>query len=256
MKTPTHGVAGQGIVQALIAIALVGIVSAAIASILNDFSKSSRAMAQKLESMDLKNALQMTFINTDNCTCQFSALVNTAKASQLVFNSTPAAGGGRMGLDDIKSSCVGSAMVLARKNALLPGTQTKLKVADIAIEDITATGNADEYLGYITVTFDQTSLVRSLAPIRFPQKFFTVPTSPAVAKTIETCNPTKPSGSGSAGEGEICGLALNSWLNGVQAIRKCQGLNPYYQCPTGYSRIGWAEGNAGGLQYIYHCAKD
>lgn len=242
--------------QVLIAIGLVGILSVALASVLADYSRNSRAMTQKMEAMDLKNMLQMSFINADNCTCQFSALVNTTKASQLIFDSTLAAGKARMNLDEVRTSCGVGAMVLAKNNEILPGSQTNLRVSSIGIEGISPTGNADEYIGYVTVSFDQSTLARSLAPVRFPQKFFAVSTSPATAKTIETCNPVKTGGGGSAGEGDICGLALNSWLNGVQAIRKCHGLNPYYECPAGYSRIGWAEGNAGGLQYIYHCAKD
>lgn len=243
---------GQSLVQVLVSMGIMAILVSAMASFMSDSYKSTKALSQKLEALELKNTLQSAFLNTKNCTCQVSAAINTAVAAQLHFDSTKT--NSAIDLKELKSGCAANAQIYAKAGAVLPGSQTQLKVEAIKIENFIPTGNADEFTGDFTVSFEPTSLARPLAPIRIAQKFFVKTSDPASAKTIETCDPIRSGGS--AEEGDLCGLSNYSWMYGVQVRRKCHGFDPYSACPEGYSRIGWPEGNNGGIQMVYHCAKD
>lgn len=49
--------------------------------------------------------------------------------------------------------------------------------------------------------------------------------------------------------GTLCGVR-----SGTGSV-PCGGTYPGYGCPAGYYSMAWAEGNKGGLQYIYYCVK-
>lgn len=175
---------GQTITQALVSIGISSIVLAAMVGATVTMMKSNKLLAQKLEVLDLKNQLQSTFNNPDNCTCQLNATMNTANADNLKFDSTNTSS---MNLRSLKQSCVATSMALVEENKLLPGTQTSLRVKSVDLVDIKATGNVEEYLGSIRVTFDESSLAGPLAPLQFGQKFYGDPTSPAANKTVLGC---------------------------------------------------------------------
>lgn len=52
--------------------------------------------------------------------------------------------------------------------------------------------------------------------------------------------------------GSLCGLA--SHVSG--SFAPCNGFNVNSGCPSGFKRRQFAEGNAGGIQYIRFCVKD
>lgn len=175
---------GQTITQALVSIGISSIVVAAMVGATVTMMKSNKLLAQKLEVIDLKNQLQSTFANPDNCTCQLNSSINTANAENLHFDSTRKSS---MNLRTVKQSCVPTAFSFAEQDKLLAGTQTSLKVKSVEVVDIEATGNVEEYLGFIRVSFDESSLAGPLAPLQFRQKFYGDPASPAAKKTVLGC---------------------------------------------------------------------
>jgi hypothetical protein len=175
---------GQTITQALISVAISAIAIAAIVTTTVAMMRSNKQLAQKLEAIDIKNQLQSTFLNPANCTCQLSATANPTNSENLIFDSTKVAS---MNLKKFKLSCASDAQTVVEENKLALGTLTNLKVRAVELVDIQSTGNVEEYLGTVRISFDESSLAGPLAPLQFKQKFYGDPAAPPDKKVVLGC---------------------------------------------------------------------
>lgn len=176
---------GQSLIQSIVAIAVSAIaINAVIATTVN-MQKANKQLAQKLESIDLKNQLMSTFLKPANCTCQLNANVNVTNASNLKFDSGETSPS--INLTELKAGCAPSSPSLTKAGELLPGTQTNLKVKSVKLSEIVATGNPDEYAGFFNIEFDEKTTAGPLASIRIRQAFVIDPASPPGQRTILRC---------------------------------------------------------------------
>lgn len=188
MKLVLLNTRGQSLVQTLVAAGILSIILSAMTAATVNMHKSNKLLSQKLEVLDLKNQLQSTFLNPDTCTCQLNPTLNSGNSTNLKFDSTIATSS--MNLKQLKSACAPSASELVKEDSPLLGTQTGLRVSSVLMTNIQATGNTDEYIGTIEVRLQGETLAGPLAPLRFLQKFYGDPVSPANAKTVARCRNT------------------------------------------------------------------
>lgn len=179
---------GQSLVQTLLAAGILAVILSATTTATVNMQRSNKLLSQKLEVLDLKNQLQSAFLNPDICTCQLNATMNSGNSANLKFDST--AGGASMNLKELKSACVPTASTLVKENSPLLGTQTGLRTASVMITNIQPTGNTEEYVSTVEVRYQEDTLAGPLAPMRFLQKFYADPASPANAKTVMRCRST------------------------------------------------------------------
>ena len=238
---------GQGLIQTLIALGVTAIVIATMATATVNMQKSNKLLSQKLEVMDLKNQLQTTFLNPDNCTCQLNPAVNTGNAANLVFNSTQ--NNASMNLKELKAACLPTSQVLVQESAPLLCTQTNLKIQSVRMTDIQPTGNTEEYIGNIEIQYQLDSLAGPLAPLKFRQKFYGNPASPPQAKTVLSCRSDSPisvaSGSSVIGTNNAGNVTIDLATYGFDAL----GVDPHILVSERDSNFDAVDGNTMDASY-------
>ena len=155
-KTPPQNTnKGFSLISTLIAVVIIGIISSAIGSLLNAQNRESLYIRQQMASMSTKYLLLQTLSKSGICSCQFDTkkiLSSTTSIDLIKFHS----GCDQSATDDI----------IAEKGESIRGV-AGMMVSDVKFDKITST-KPNEYLGFLTIEYEQEKLVRAIRPIAIP----------------------------------------------------------------------------------------
>ena len=173
---------GFSIIEVLFVVGFIAFISMALAAVISNQNKEMKSIYQKSEALELKSTLLQALEVDDVCNWQFRDKVVNTSGVTATQKSSSVLNFGRLYMGPSSTSAV-----LVQEGQALPGTQTALEIASVTFEDIVATGIPNEYKGLVTVTFANSSLVRSMKPVRVQKIIKVVGSDPAGAKRIETC---------------------------------------------------------------------
>ncbi len=148
---------GQSLVQVVVGLALLGILAAAFVSLMSNQQNESKALSDKLASLETARLLIFAMTDVQICTKAVSApghILNTSALSTEVvaLTSIPA------------SSGAGAPNLITVGSSSSAISQT-LKVNDIRLSNFVSSGLPNRYLADLSIIFDSTKLTRSLKPI-------------------------------------------------------------------------------------------
>ncbi|HRK08273.1 MAG TPA: hypothetical protein PLZ57_10925 [Pseudobdellovibrionaceae bacterium] len=171
---------GISLVELLIYVSMMGVIALTMAMMLDFQQKQVRFLSQKQDSVDLKQQIMRQFSNPDVCNWQMSGLT---------FNSaTP---NSNIPIATLYSGTSNTSPVLAQSGEFLPGSNYKLRVASIALKDLVATGVAEEFQGFLEITFDASTMASPLQPLCISQNVRATSSPPVNPnKTIVSCDST------------------------------------------------------------------
>lgn len=236
---------GFGLIEILVSVGILGIVMAALATIVTSHGKEVRHLEVRLAVLDLERVMITSLYDSSICT---SALTNPSQS----FDSTDSSS--KIEISRIAfSSAPGAPDIVAVGASVFSG----VTVQSISVKDIKTTGNPDEYNGTLLVTFLNAN-GRPLKPIDFLVSLKTDPdpvTSPATAKKIVSCNLSQQAGKVPAGSPclgtftDNLGGVVEGWVAYRNGQRLC--CAPYGGAGGGSSDDGAGPGGTGAYNYLY-----
>lgn len=189
---------GVALIPALIGSALLGILVLAVASVTNYFSRETQSLAQKLEIIHIQEALYGTLFTRDVCGCNMDSAKNTVNTTPLRFDSTnlPAA---KINFNRIFASCNGTAPAnpILQVGANPSGVSSGVRVGEIALSNIQATGTPGSFYGELVVTFEASSMIMGRRPALVGVNFRADLTNPNQAR-ITNCSTGDPNSASTA----------------------------------------------------------
>lgn len=211
---------GSSLVEILVVLGIVSIVSAAGTSMLLSQQNEIRAIHQRAEVVELKNLLMTIFMNPQNCTWQVKdRIVDISSASASSPSPTV------LSLSTLHFGANSSAPLLAKKEQRLPSSLHGLVVESILLKDFIPTGNPDEVVGSLEISFTANS--RAYKPVVLKQLLTLNGSDLPSSKRIVAC------GSSVTGTIEIVPATVASGLSTWrQAMAKCLTVGPGYRVPS------------------------
>lgn len=188
--------AGFSLVEVLISAAAVLVVIFALISLLVSQQKEVKALFQKSDILELKNQMIQTLADPDVCSWQLKDKVLNVSSTTTTTKSPTT-----ITLPQLYFGSSTASPVLAEAGQRLPASTNNVNVANIILKDIVSTGRPNQFMGTLEVSFDESSLVRSLRPISIQQVLNVEPTDPASAKRISSCG-RGVAEAGGTGDGE------------------------------------------------------
>ncbi|MFS4460543.1 type II secretion system protein J [Bdellovibrio sp. HCB2-146] len=182
--------AGMSLVEVLVVTGIMAIIGLAITSLVVSQQKETRALTDKLSSLDLQQLMISTLADGTVCTFQLTdpseaphrtlpvININNLAAVNITFNRILIRG------------AVG-APVLITRGEVVSGLSSQLKVRSITLGNLQGTNNF--YTAEYLVDFDST-WSRPPKPIKVRTTLQMDPASPNTAKTIVGCKGAGPSG--------------------------------------------------------------
>jgi hypothetical protein len=244
---------GFGVVQVLVAFALLGFFAMAMNSLLGQQGKASQSLDQKIDILDLKRVLVLTFSNPLNCNCQ----LNPSGGPKPTFDRTSP--NATINLTTVYQGCDATGLPvgpIVTSGSILPGSTGKLKVSQIAIKNVNQVGAAtpNDYIGDLEISFSNSTGAK--APISIKQLFTIDPLSASASTTIDHCAgsaSTPPTGSASAPLNSTAGSYFQVWhAGGWWTCPFPNATTGTCSCPTGYTaHQSWAFDNPGGFSGFY-----
>lgn len=209
--------AGFSLIEMMIVVGIMGVVSLGFASMMLTQARFQRQINQSIERNDLAQFLSSVMSADSNCPCQFAGHPVTAGVTSLT------------GIAQLKASCVSvQARTLASVGAMVPGSQTGLKVASIGLANIGSAG-ANTYTADLQIQFDPDSTVVSLHPVSQPLIVQTDATGNVVrcSNAGATCQTLGGTWNGTGCEmpadpAKNCAAQGGMW-NGTSCVQNAQG---------------------------------
>ncbi len=179
-----RGITLQGL---LVGVAVMGIVVAGGASLIQIQSGNSRLITGRSDLFALKSALIRLVQNTDTCICQLNG-------AGLTFDARPAAPVPRsLVLPRLRDGCALTDPVLAEANLRVGDG---LFVDRVEMTNIVPTGNPNEWRGLWRISFRPQPDVPALRPVELHQYFYadaaSVASNPAAARIASCRAPVTP----------------------------------------------------------------
>ena len=182
---------GGSLMEVIVAVGIMGILAAGMASMFDGQQKQIRALLQKQEMIELKNNMLRQLSSAAVCTWQLQdkrinvdGTYSELAPSPTVLNLT----GGTLYAGPSSTSAP-----LAIAGQRLPASLARLEVAAVTFKNIYPTGNPNEYKGVVEVSFNASSLAIASHPIQVQQTVTVNPTDPPDQKRIVAC--TEPASS-------------------------------------------------------------
>lgn len=239
-----HNQNGQSLVQALISIAITGVMMLIFTTMSNNQQKEMLALSQKLGSSDLEKQLIESLKDGSVCTyilnhpteLTFDSTAVSPSSPQVLSPAEPIYASVKTGPPLIKGPVVAQAGRQASPySQSLIVNEIKLKITG-APTPTPAPGPGATYSGYWEISYDSSKLIRPLSPATVATTL-TVDTSVPTEAKITACrneNPASPSPTIptlnltyiACGKGSSCDVG--PW--DPQAV--------YTQCPAGYTATG------------------
>jgi type II secretory pathway pseudopilin PulG len=229
---------GLGIIEIVIAVGIFGIVISGMISLFDSQNRQTAAIAQKLETVDLKSQIQASQTNSNNCTCLLNQALNTTQpALPLEFNSTLP--NQSMELQTFFGGCDGAnrpVLPLAVKGQPLPGSHTGVRVRQILLKDIQNVSGT-EFSANFEIQFEPAGMVIARPSIVLAQRFNADLTDPTQATVASCIGPGGGGGGGGGGgtTGWVCNL-YHIWGHNIcvnlTTSRRCVGRGVNWVCNT------------------------
>lgn len=224
---------GQALMQVLVASAIMGIIMMAVASTIQTQNTEAAALRQKLAGLEVKTLIQSILADGTVCKYQLATVapqsITLAKVKsnsyEIPIVKLPASGTAQGVANPVLQTTVGS-------NNATPSDPTLL-VTKIAFDNFTEIPGAPlSYKTQLSITFDETKLVRTMRPITVP---LTIQTD-ASGKVIN-CNGGGPApGTVGAPCGPPDNHGITQYVSGSN-IRLCCGISSYQSVPGIYAYV-------------------
>jgi prepilin-type N-terminal cleavage/methylation domain-containing protein len=173
---------GFSLIECIVVILIISVLSLGFASMTSNQQKEMKALQQKSEIVEVRASLLQNLSLYEVCTWQFKdKVIDTTNVTSLQKSTTT------LSFNTLYIGPDAGSSILAQAGTNLAGSQSGMKVATITFEEITATGMPDEYMGYLTVQFNDQTLVRPLKPARIQKIVHVIGTDPTSAKRIDRC---------------------------------------------------------------------
>lgn len=190
---------GFTLVEVMVAVAIMGFISAATLYLANSFQRSYTDLQIKADFISSQNLIQNNFIRNADCDCLFKGKT---------FNANdPAA---TIDLNEIRNGCAPDSVPLVVKK----GFGTDGQIAErIYISNITPTGNSEEYNAKVNIVPVQLADAKQSRSIPLFLRFNTDPRTPTNGKAILGCGPAPlsiPTGLNARSQEKSCAL---DWVN-------------------------------------------
>lgn len=165
---------GLSLVETMIAVGIIGIVAAGIASSISNLQTENRALQEKLALMDLKNASIKLFADVISCKAQITSYPTTINLSS-VTGSDPLEN--PIPFQRLFAGIGPTSGVIAEVGSSLPGfSGNKMVVKSIEMTNVYYGGFAGNFKGDIVIKIDSDTMVRHLSPVIVKAIPFTVTT--------------------------------------------------------------------------------
>lgn len=189
---------GIGLIPALLGTALLGVLVLTVAGVTSYFSRETQNLAQKLEIIHIQEALFGTLFTRDVCGCNMDSSKNTTNTTPLRFDSTNLASA-KMNFNRLYASCNGTAPAnpILQVGQLPSGVSSGVRVSEIALTNIQATGTPGAFYGELIVYFDAASMVMGRRPALVGVNFRADVTNPNQAR-ITNCSTGDPNSANTA----------------------------------------------------------
>lgn len=167
-----RGQQGISIVDLIVGVGILAIVVLATVSLVYNQTTQIRTIMQNRDASELHKTLVQAMSNSDSCTCLLNPSRNVIYDSNLHFDSTLPTPG-RMDVHELFSECDGqkhpmnSIAVTGQK---LPGSDSELKVADIALDNIKCVKGPQNCTGLLTVKWETGSKL-AVHPVAILEQF-------------------------------------------------------------------------------------
>jgi len=172
---------GQSIVQVLVSIGIMGIMMLAFASLMSGQMRETRALSEKLGSLDLEKA--MMAVLADSSVCGYHLAGKTFDASRIGTSHPPVIDMG----GSLLSAANAAAPPLAVVGQPASPQSNSLVVSSIQVANITGSAAGSSFIASIRVNFDSTRLVRSIHAAQV--RTFLRTSGGGNIKTIVACTP-------------------------------------------------------------------
>lgn len=159
---------GMSIVEVLVALGLMGILTSAMISILSTQSKEMKGMGEVLGRGELDKTLITTLADGSVCTYIFTpASISGLSPASTLFNSATTMPFQAFTMTEIPLVSSSTSPVAAKTGQTASTSSNSLVVQQIAV-NITGNPLTNKFTGNITVSFNQTKLVRALPNLVYP----------------------------------------------------------------------------------------
>lgn len=183
LKTLKQSQAGNGILGVMVAASVIAIMATSLASLLTQMNVQQAIISQKLERSELKNMIMQTLVEPNKCSWQFANLrVDTTKAN----GTSPSPD--LYYIDTFYARQDANSTVVAKTEAMVPGSLSALRVKYIRLRDLLSTGKPNEYTAILQTDFSTTSHNFPFAPVQNSLTLTTDPTDPADNARISNCS--------------------------------------------------------------------
>ncbi len=185
---------GVALIPALIGTLILTILIATVAGVVHFYTRETQSLSQKLEIIQIQQALFGVLNTPAVCACNMDPSLNTSNSTPLVFNSSNPATA-RISFDRIFSSCAGNTPSdpILNRNQPPSGSSSGVRIRDIALENIQSTGTPGSYYGELTIGFTAQSLVMGRRPAKVGINFRADVSNPGQAR-ITACSSGDPNG--------------------------------------------------------------
>lgn len=190
---------GFTLVEVMVAVAIMGFISAATLYLANSFQRSYTDLQIKADFISSQNLIQNNFIRNADCDCLFKGKTFNANDPNTTID-----------LNEIRNGCSADSVPLVVKKGF--GTEGQL-AERIYISNITSTGNSEEYNAKVNIVPVQFADAKASRSIPLFLRFNTDPRTPAGTKTILGCGPAPlsiPTGLNARSQEKSCAL---DWVN-------------------------------------------
>lgn len=215
---------GFSLIQMIVAVGIFGILASLFASMQTQQANQIRGLMQKSEIVDIQNMLSRVLSNEQTCLCMLS---------HGSFDSQVTNGSQYLDVNTIRSSCSPSAENLIAENQPL---MSGIVPESIRLTELKPTGNPNEWMGYWSITWKQSSLATPAKASKIRQIFLIDPSTPAGNTKIESC--VSPGHMSCREVSETCATDPN-------------GCDIVATCPMGYHLTScWNEEDGGSMMRI------
>ncbi|UOF02899.1 type IV pilus modification PilV family protein [Bdellovibrio reynosensis] len=173
---------GFSITEILIGVAIIMIIALAFASLTTTMMKEMKGLTQKADAAELRNSMILALSNSNVCSWQLQGrTIRTTGVTSTNASSTT------ITLQNLYAGLNTNSFVIAQTGGSVSVSQSSLRVASIILRDIFSTGTPNEFIGTFHVSFDESTLVRSIKNATTQVVFIVNPSDPPNARRIVGC---------------------------------------------------------------------
>lgn len=175
---------GQSLIQVIVGLAVGAIAMMAFLSMTTNNQKETRAITEKMASMDLQTIVSTVLADGQVCTYILTDVTQATNRSTNIINSDNLSSA-VVNINSLPSNAVLGAPVVAAVGQLASPLSSSLRISSISLKNWS--GGGDVFLANLEIAFNSNGLVRPLKPIVMRMLVKTDPTTPSNAKLIKGC---------------------------------------------------------------------